>query len=234
MGGYANPLTGSGWGSSPMGSTNPIQAPPNPGLSAGNRQGSYGNPSGFDNGTGSGEIHKNMALENILSAQMKNQLAPQWANLMGQYGGQAADYFKNLMNLGSPYYRQKQQEAFTQGVGQNQNAGAQAQQQLRSQGFGSTPSGANAAMLGGMAQQGAQNLSEQYLQNLFQNENLQALGAQGMQGMASMFNPTPLLGGTSLGTDWQSPSNFFQNFNSVTSGIGNMLTGGGNLAKGLQ
>ena len=193
-------------------------APPSTG-SGGLMGGPYGNPGGYSNPYGSKEISRNMGLTNIEAGQMKNQLAPIFAQLMQQYGGQAGDFFKNLMNLGSPYYQQKQQEGFTQGVQENQNAAAMAKQQLGAQGYGSTPSGANAAMIGGMQQQGSQNLAEQYLQNLFQNEQMQMMGGQGLAGMASMFNPTQLLGGTSIGATPEASSSFFQNFANMLSPI---------------
>src|SRR5262249_17442159 len=142
-----------------------------------------GNPGGYSNPRGPYEIQRNVALNNIVAGQLKNQLAPQFAQLMGQYGKNAGDYFKQLTDLGSPYYRQHQAEAFTQGNKANQDASALAQQQLAARGFGNTPSGANAAMIGGMAMQGSQNLAEQYLQNLFNNEQMQFAGAQGQQGL---------------------------------------------------
>lgn len=229
----SNPLVGSGWGtqqnSNPFGSINPINMGglQGPGGSNMSVLGSgAGNPGGFSNPKGPHEINRNMGLENILSAQIKNQMAPQWAQLMNQYGQGAGDFFKQLMNFGSPFYKQKQQEAFTQGVGQNQNAQAMAQQQLRSQGYGSTPSGANAAMIGGMQQQGAQNLSEQYLQNLFQNEQMQLAGGQGLTSLAQLFNPNQLLSGTSVGANIQPNSTFFQNFMDTTQGIKNLAQAG--------
>jgi hypothetical protein len=211
-----NPLIGAGWGqqapnqSGTQGGgsgtqglfSNPIQAtaPPN-----------TPNPGGYSNPGGSGVIQNNLALENLQTGALKNQLAPQWANLMGQYGGQAGNFYGNLMNLGSPYYQQQQQSAFTQGVGQNQNAMSLAKQQLGSQGYGATPSGANAAMIGGMNMQGSQNLAEQYLQNLFQNEAMQLQGASGLAGLAQTFNPSSLLGGTSSGINYQKPTSGLQN-----------------------
>jgi hypothetical protein len=217
MGSASNPLTGSSWGAAPQspvqgGGASPFgtpwfSTPPNT------------NPGGYSNPGGSNEINRNVGLTNIAAGQMKNQLAPEFAQLMQQYGGQAGQFFQNLMNLGSPFYQQQQQAGFTQGVQQNQNAAAQAQQQLRAQGYGNTPSGANAAMIGGMAQQGSQNLAEQYLQNLFQNEQMQALGAQGLQGMASMFNPSQLLGGTSAGANIVNQPSFFQDFNQIMSSL---------------
>jgi hypothetical protein len=246
----SNPLTGSGWGATPQGQgqnmfqgTNPIQIPgmPGPGSqgisSPGQNSGqptSYGNPGGFGNPLGNTEIGRNAGLNNIIAGQMKNYLAPQFAQLMGQYGNQAGNFFQNLTNLGSPYYQQKQTEGFQQGVNQNQNAMSGALQGLNASGYGYGPSGARAAMIGGMQQQGSQNLAEQYLQNLFQNEQMQMAGAQGLQGMASMFNPSQMLGGTSVGTYSTQPSTFAQNFNQIASGIGDLMGGGGGLASGMK
>jgi len=220
MGGMSNPLTGSSWDSSPGQSQpqSPMQSS-TPWLS----QIPGNNPGGYSNPNGANEINRNMGLTNIQAGQEKNSLAPMFAQLMQQYGGQAGGFFQNLMNLGSPYYKQQQQAGFTQGVQQNQNAGSQAQQQLASQGYGNTPSGANAAMMGGMAMQGSQNLAEQYLQNLFQNENMQAQGASGLGQLAGTFNPGQLLGGTSVGANVQAPSTFFQDFAQTAQGVGSMM-----------
>ena len=98
------------------------------------------NPGGYSNPQGANEINRNMGLTNIMAGQQKNFLAPQFTQRMGQFGnqagnlyGQVAPYFQSLMNLGSPYYQQHQQEGFNQGVQQNQNAAAQARQQLQAQ-----------------------------------------------------------------------------------------------------
>lgn len=242
MSSSSNPLTGGSWGNTPVGNMNPINlmAPPglgtpgisSPGQSAGHST-AWGNPGGFKNPLGPNEINRNIGLENVMSGQMKNMLAPQFANLMGQYGGQAGNFFQNLMNLGSPYYQQKQTEGFNQGVQQNQNAAGQARQQLSAQGYGNTPSGAEAAMLGGMQQAGAQSLSEQYLQNLFQNEQMQAAGAQGLSSLAGMFNPAQMLGGTSAGANITPQSTFFDNFKNIGQGIGAMFGNAGGVSKGF-
>jgi hypothetical protein len=50
-------------------------------------------------------------------------------------------------------------------------------------------------MFGGMGQAQAGNQEEAFLNNLFQNEILQGRGAEGMGQLASMFNPSSLLGG---------------------------------------
>lgn len=257
MGSYGNPLVGSGWNqpqsdpSQVLGATNPISLPQNTAGTNfwGGSGATLGNPGNYGNPAGAKEISRNTGLNNVIAGQLKNIMAPQFASLMGGYGTQAAgdvgaatNFFKQLMNFGSPFYRQQQTASFNQGVQQNQNAAAQARQQLGTQGYGSTPSGANAAMIGGMAQQGSQNLAEQYLQNLFQNEQLQTMGAQGMDTsaglmaqLAGLFNPTQLLGGTSVGADPYGPvtPNAFQNFNSIAQGVGALVspfkfnTGGG-------
>lgn len=239
MGAFGNPLTGSGWGQPPQNNIlqgNPFQMPgpigaPQPGTGS-NRGGSvgggaWGNPGAFGNPSGSGEINKNIGIENIMAAQQKNALAPEFAKMFGQYGTGSGNFLQQLMQQGSPYYQQHQTEAFNQGVNQNQNAAAMARQQLGAQGYGSTPSGANAAMIGGMQMQGAQSLAEQYLQNLFANEQLQQSAAGSLGNLAGMFNPTQLLGGTSVGANIQQPSNFFQNMSSVMGGIGSMFGGYG-------
>jgi len=241
-----NPLIGAGWNVQPgMGQQNQMFGNP---LSLPQQQQPNTNPGGYSNPQGANEINRNMGLTNMMAGQMKNFLAPQFTQQMGQYGqqagntyGQVAPFFRNLMNLGSPYYQQKQLEGFQQGNQQNQNAAAMARQQLASQGYGATPSGANAAMLGGMQQQGAQNLAENYLQNLFQNENMQMQGAQGLgtlgqsfAGLAGMFNPTQLLGGTGLGSNVQAPPSFFQNMNQTLQGIGSLFGGAGQGMSGAK
>jgi hypothetical protein len=234
---WANP----GWALGPVGGLigsmfGSGSPPPNPQNSPTSVGGPWGNPGGYQNPWGSGEIRLNAGLNNILAGQMKNQLAPQFAQLMQQYGGDAGKFYQQLMNLGSPYYQQKQMEGFTQGNQQNQNAQGMARQQLGAQGYGSTPSGANAAMIGGMNQQGSQNLSEQYLQNLFNNEQMQLQGGAGLSNLTGMFNPTQLLGGTSIGSNIQGPTSLFQNLATTMGalgaggqGAGAAMTGAGNL-----
>lgn len=241
----ANPLTGSGWGSSNPnqnmnagwlnsninpGQFGPLPSTPGPISPPQGAPGGTGtNPGGLANPfTNIKDITRNTGVENLMTGDLRNQLIPQFANLMTGYAGPAANFFSTLMNLGSPYYQQKQQEGFTQGVQQNQNAAAQARQGLQAQGYGYAPSGAMAAMLGGMNQQGAQSLSEQYLQNLFQNENLQMQGAQGLQGIASMFNPSGLFGNVSTPGSTQGPDAA----QSVASILGSIFGSSG--AKGVS
>jgi len=182
-----NPLagwTGTNINQPPPSNTNPIS------LSAPNT-----NPGNLANPTSNAkDILRNTGLTNLQTGALRNQLIPQFAQLMGQYGGQAGDFFKKLMDLGGPFYQQKQREGFEQGVQQNQNAAATARQEASAAGTGQTPSGANIAMIGGMNQAGGQSLAEQFLQNLFQNENLQMQGGQGLEQLAGMFNPSQMTG----------------------------------------
>lgn len=233
----SNPLTGSNWGTQNPNqnmnagwlnsNVNPGQfgpLPPTPGPTS-TPQGAPGgtgtNPGGLANPfTNIKDITRNTGLENLMTGDLRNQLIPQFANLMKGYSGPAAEFFNTLMNLGSPYYQQKQEEGFTQGVQQNQNAAAQARQGLQAQGYGYAPSGAMAAMLGGMNQQGAQSLSEQYLQNLFQNENLQMQGGQGLAQIAAMFNPSSLFGNVSTPGTTQGPNTFAETLQGIASLFG--------------
>jgi hypothetical protein len=222
-----NPLNPSLFGNpaNPVGtnSPNPFTAPP-PITSANGNPGDLENP-----GSNLKDAMRNAGLLNVQEGQIRNQMIPQFANLMQQYATPSANFFANLMNLGSPYYKQKQEEGFNQGVQQNQNAAAQARQQLQSSGYGNTPSGANAAMIGGMNMQGSQNLAQAYLQNLFQNENLQAQGAGGLAQMAALFNPAQLFGENTVSGSTQGPTASSQ-FKDVMSGINSLFSGGGNSA----
>lgn len=183
---------------SPLPSTNPIQGPP---------QGPWGNPGNLPNPTTNQKDQiRNAGLLGVQQGQLRNDLIPQFANLMMGYGGSAADFFNTLKNLGSPFYQQKQSAAFGQGVQQNQNAAALARQQLAAQGYGATPSGATAALIGGMNVEGGKSLSEQFLEQLFQNEQLQLGGAQGLAQLAALFNPSSLFGSTGPTGQTQGPS----------------------------
>lgn len=145
---------------------------------------------------GGGALAGNLGETNLQSGLYKNALAPLFAQMMLGTGGDAANFFKTLMNLGSPYYKEQQRASFEQGTNQANNAAAQSAQRLNASGYGAAPSGLQAAMLGQQATGQAQNLSQLFLQNLFQNENLQLQGAQGLGSLASLFNPAALLGET--------------------------------------
>jgi hypothetical protein len=214
-----NPLMGS-WpnpgGANPAPSGGPLGAPPTQGPAGPSAP--Y-NPMGFGDPTRNTGIMRNLAGENVLSGQYRNQLTPLFAQLMQQYGGNAGEFFKQLMNLGSPFYQRKQQQTFEQGTKASQDAAAQSRQQLQATGQGYTPSGAGAAMFGGEAQAEAGNQEEAFLNSLFQNEQLQLAGAQGQAQLAELFNPSQLTGQTSPGFQpLQSPS-FFQNFQQMMSGL---------------
>jgi len=224
--GGANPAAGTGASGPPLPTTSPLGPPPTQGTAG---PSSPYNPLGFGDPNRNTGIARNLAGNNILSGQYRNQLTPLFAQLMAQLGGNAGNFFQQLTNLGSPFYQRKQQQSFEQGTKASQDAAAQSRQQLEASGAGYTPSGAGAAMFGGEAQAEAGNQEEAFLNNLFQNEQLQLAGAQGQAQVASMFNPSQLTGQTSPGfQDQQSPS-FFQNFQQMMSGLfGNQPAVSGN------
>lgn len=167
----------------------------------------WGNPANLQNpGSNQKDNIRNAGLINVELGQLREQLAPIWANLMTGYAAPAAGYFNTLLNLGSPFYRQQQAASFDQGVRQNQNAAALTQQQLASRGYGYTPSGMDAATLGAMNMAGGQNLVQNFLQNLFQNAQTQLQGAQGLSSLAGMFNPSGLFGNVNVSGSTQGPS----------------------------
>jgi hypothetical protein len=140
-------------------------------------------------------LRKTAARENITSGRMRNFLAPLFAKEMFGLTGPAAEFYKQLMDLGSPFYKQKQAQTAEQGAKAGQDQAGMARERLQASGTGYGPSGAGAAMFGGMGQAQAGNQEEAFLNNLFQNEILQGRGAEGMGQLASMFNPSSLLGG---------------------------------------
>src|SRR5215471_14463976 len=182
----------------------------------------WGNPANLENpGSNQKDNMRNEGLVNVELGQLREQLAPIWANLMTGYAAPAASFFNTLLNLGSPYYQQKQAALFDQGVQQNQNAAAATQQQLASRGYGYTPSGVNAATIGAMNQAGGANLVQNYLNSLFQNEQLQAQGAQGLSSLAQMFNPSGLFGNVEVTGSTQGPS-FAEQFGQIAGGLGSL------------
>lgn len=233
-----NPLSGASFGVSPLNPSlfgnpaNPAPSTSGSPFSATNAQVPNGNPGNLANPNSNlKDITRNAGFENVQEGQERNNLIPQFAQLMQQFAGPAGDYFKNLMNLGSPYYQQQQAASFNNGVNQNQNAASQARQQLQAQGYGATPSGATAAMIGGMNMQGSQNLAQSYLQNLFQNENLQSQGASGLASLAGLFNPSSLFGENTVSGSTQGPTATGQ-LQQLMSGFGSLFgsSGGGDSA----
>ena len=175
----------------PLPQTTPIQQP---------------NQAAVPTGESRGALTRAGQEENVQRGAMTNALIPQMSNAMMQTGTEAGNVFGQFANLGSPYYQQQQQASFTQDTQQAQNAAAQSRQQLGAQGYGFTPSGAEAGMLGGEAVGTAGNLSMNFLQNLFNNEQLQLQGAQGLASVASIFNPTGLATGQTSTQIYQPPT----------------------------
>jgi hypothetical protein len=153
------------------------------------------NPYGFGS-MGGGASNANIGENVIQQGLYRNALMPLFSQQMFGLAGPAGQYYNQLMNLGSPYYQQQQRASWENVGQQSQSAAAQARQQLMAAGAGYTPSGAAAGMFGGMGQAEAGNQAQAFLQNLFQNEQLQMAGAQGLAGLAALFNPAQLTGQT--------------------------------------
>lgn len=194
--------------------TNPVALPPGPTGTPGS-QNPYGQGS-----RGGGDLTYNLAQTNLQSGLYKNALAPLFAQMMMGSGGDASNFFKTLMNLGSPYYQQQQRASLESGVNQAQNAAAGSRDALAARGYGYAPSGLEAASLGQQATGQAQNLSQLFLQNLFNNEQMQMGGAQGLAQLAGLFNPAQLLSG--VNPNIQQPTNTAAE---TMSGLGSLVGG---------
>jgi hypothetical protein len=195
-----------------LGVTNPFQGQP----------GASGNPAGLDNpGTNIKDSWRNQSFLNTLEQQQRMGLANNFSTAMFGAANPAANFFKQLSDVGSPYYQQQQRASFDQGVRQNNNAAGQARQQLSAAGYGYTPSGTTAATIGEMANAGSQNLESTFLQNLFQNEQMQLAGAQGLGQLAALFNPGSLMQYTSPQST-QGPSAASQ-FQEIASGLSSLF-----------
>lgn len=192
--------------------TAPVQTP---------NLGPTGNPGNLPNPTSNiKDSWRNQAYLNTIQQQQRQGLIAPFANTMFGTGGAAANYYQNLMNLGSPYYQQQQRASFEQGVGQSQNAAAQARQQLSASGYGFTPSGTTAATIGEMGIGQSNTLEQAFLQNLFQNEQLQATGASGLAQLAALFNPASLFGLASpQTTQGQTPGETLSGIGSLASSL---------------
>ncbi len=91
------------------------------------------------------------------------------------------------MNLGSPYYQERQRQAFEQVARDYDQAAGQLAAQLATQGLAG--GGSAAAAVAGLQQARSQSLAQAFLENLFQNENLQMQAAGQLPNVAAMrFN----------------------------------------------
>lgn len=214
MSSLPNPLWGS-W--SP--STGGANLPPPPNVDPAGKTGTT-NPYGMGS-RGGGDLGANLAETNVQTGVQKNKLIPWFAQMMSGTAGPAADFFKKLMDFGSPFYKEKQRQTAEQGAKAGNEQAGMARERLSASGAGYGPSGAGAAMFGGMGQAEAGNQEEAFLNNLFQNEQLQALGASGLSQLASLFNPSPMAT-SSTNPNIQQPTNTFAE---TAAGIGQLMGG---------
>lgn len=138
----------------------------------------------------------NQAISNYATQeQLRNNLIPQYASGFSKILGTLSPFYQQWMQQGSPYYQQQQRSSFENTARQLANATAMAHQQQRSQGLPFAPTGGMAGLLGGQAAAGAQSLSTNYLQNLFNNAQLMQQAAGGLSGTLSQTNPASLFQG---------------------------------------
>lgn len=232
-----NPLTGTsadnplGWPGANMPPSTSGSAPGGPSLFGAPTNPFAGVNTPAPSPVGGGALAGNLAQQNYMTGALRNQLLPIFAKLFGSSTGPAMDFFKKLMDLGSPYYKEQQRASLESGVNSAENTSATARQRVNASGYGYAPSGLEAGVIGQEAVGESQNLSQMFLQNLFQNENLQMGGAQGLSALAQLFNPANLTG-QSTTSSIQQPTNTAAE---IMSSIGTMaggIFGAGGIPKG--
>lgn len=95
-------------------------------------------------------------------------------------------FYGQLMDLGSPFYQSRQRQAMEASANQFQNNAGLINQIVARQGMGMGPSGVNTAGLGQLAQAASQSFADEFLKNLFNNEQLQLQAAQGFSNIPGM------------------------------------------------
>jgi hypothetical protein len=113
-------------------------------------------------------------------------IAQQEATDKQQAFKQLTDFFTPYLQQGSPFLANIQRAAAESNATQANNAAGAVRGGVQRSGLGYGPSGTEAAALGGVATQAAQQGSTNYLQNLLNNEMVKFQAAQGIQGAGQM------------------------------------------------
>lgn len=126
--------------------------------------------------------------ENQLYQQEAQQMAQMFPQFMTD-ASQLTNFYTPYMSSGSPFLKNIQAANAGQTAQQYSNAAGTLRNQMQGQGIGFGPSGATAAVLGGLGGQAASQTASNYLQNLLNNENLKFQAAQGMSGVMGNMKP---------------------------------------------
>lgn len=137
-------------------------------------------------------------------ANLQDQIAESELRAKQGIADQLLPFFQQYMLSGSPYLSMTQQGAANQNAEQFGNAAGQLRGQMQTSGLGYGPSGTTAAAVGQLGTEAAKQSSQNYLQNLLNNEQMKFQAAQGMQGVGNMFSgiamPTNQLTQNSIGS----------------------------------
>ena len=133
---------------------------------------------------------QNQALkQQMLTEEDQRNLMDQYAKLQQQYGTDAANFYLQYMAKGNPFLSNLLSQHFGQIQKQYGDQQGQLAQKLGASGYGAAPSGLAAASMGDLSRAEAGTQSESWLNDMMQNEQLKFQAAQGLGGVANMFQP---------------------------------------------
>ena len=133
----------------------------------------------------------NSKLDNAdLAAIMQNlsMNKAEFSNLMSIFG-QLQPFFSQYMGKGSPLLNQVQSQSTANTSNQFAGNAAQEGEELKGSGFGASPTGTGAGVMGQNYAAEAQASSGNFLKNLLANEQMKFQAAQGLSNLGAMMKP---------------------------------------------
>ncbi len=122
------------------------------------------------------------------------EFAKRYEQQFQQRAGQLDTFFDPYLLEGSPFLGRIQRAGAERIAREFDQAGARLSQRLAQSGFGTAPSGLQAAALGDLGRARAASAAETYLSNLLANEQLKFSAAGAKQGIMPLFSPAQFLG----------------------------------------
>lgn len=140
-------------------------------------------------GQGTTNLQNNITKQQLATEADQQKLMDTYAQLQQTYGKDAANFYLQYMAQGNPWLSNLLSQHFGQIAQQYGNQQGLLGQKLAASGFGAAPSGLAAASAGDLSRAEANTQSESWLNDMMQNEQLKFQAAQGLGGIANMFQP---------------------------------------------
>jgi hypothetical protein len=151
--------------------------------------GAAGSVGGALLGGSANKAQNQLVQQQMLTEQDQRNLMDQYAKLQQQYGTDAANFYLQYMAKGNPFLSNLLSQHFGQIQQQYGNQQGLLSQKLAASGYGAAPSGLAAASAGDLSRAEAGTQSESWLNDMLQNEQIKFQAAQGLGGIANMFQP---------------------------------------------